>query len=383
MTMISAGSLTSSAPLSQLVSSAGAQGRPAAAGDGADDDFSFQPCDADNLVLAQDGDIPADTIQSRAASFQDKAAGPPLSQVTSHKAATVDGIRQAGQRMDEALKAGVDMTRSSFLRKAVGAIASVIALGVMIAATVVTAGAAAPALAAACLSTLSYAGDAACAWREWKNAQALDAGEPPPYAALPCGPSAVGNLAYWAATSLGQDPAAALASAHKVEVGFAVGLLAFSLATCVVPPELQLAQEAAKFASLGLKSLMYTHATLSSAAAQETPGDTPAPADAAPARQLEQALHTLDHALGPDDATRDERLQQLLATHADDPALQRLLGRLMEDGRYSPEKARRLLDFMEKAIEGLEPTPLNFLALTVNVVALGLVGRELLPGAAE
>ncbi len=383
MNLISASSFASTLPLDQLVSPQGPQAGPSALTASGDEDFSFQSHDADNLILS-DGDAAAsDSTVARAASFQDKAGLPPQPHAASHPGDAVQKIKEAGRCLDAALKAGVDMTRSTFLRKAVGAVACVIALAVMAAATVATGGAAAPALAAACLSTLSYAGDAVCAWREWKNAQADAAGESAPYQPLPCGPSAVGNLAYWAASGLGQDHEGALSSAHKVEVAFAVGLLAFSLATCVVPPELKLAEEATKFVSLGLKSLMYAHATLSSAAAQETEGDTAVPEQASPARRREQALHTLNHVLGPDDDSRHERLQQLLVSHPDDPALHGFLGRLMEDGQYSPDKAKRLLEFMEKAVEGLEPTHLNFLALTVNVVSLALVGRELAPAGAE
>lgn len=383
MDLISARSLASTVPLEQMVSSQGARAGHAAAAGSDDEDFSFQPNDADNLVLAQGDAAASDSTIASAASFRDKAGLKAPSHVTSHPGDAVHKIKEAGRCMDAALKAGVDMSRSTFLRKAVGAIASVIALAVMAAATVATGGAAAPALAAACLSTLSYAGDAVCAWREWKNAQADAAGEPPPYKPLPCGPSAVGNLAYWAASGLGQDSEAALSSAHKVEVAFAVGLLAFSLATCVVPPELQLAEEATKFVSLGLKSLMYTHATLSSAASQDNGDVAQAQGHDAPAHRLEQSLHTLNHILGPDKEARNERLQQLLASHPGDAELAGFLGRLMEDGRYSPEKAGRLLASLEKAIEGMEPTPLNFLALTVNVVSLALVGRELGPAGAQ
>jgi hypothetical protein len=383
MDLISARSFASTVPLDLRASSQGTQAAHAVPAGRGDEDFSFQPHDADNLILSQGDAVDMDNAAASAARFQEKAGLQAPAHVIPHPGDAVQKIKEAGRCMDAALKAGVDMTRSTFLRKAVGAVASVIALAVMAAATVATGGAAAPALAAACLSTLSYAGDAACAWREWRNAQADAAGQPPPYAPLPCGPSAVGNLAYWAASGLGQDHEGALSSAHKVEVAFAVGLLAFSLATCVVPPELKLAEEAAKFASLGLKSLMYTHATLSSAAAQEAEGDTSAPDRAPPARQLEQALHTLDHVLGPDDGTRQERLQHLLASHPDDAQLHGFLGHLMEDGRYSPQKAGRLLAFMEKAVEGMEPTHLNFLALTVNVVSFALVGRELAPPGAE
>ena len=327
------------------------------------------------LVLSQGDDVPREVLQSRADSFQHKVNQPARESVASGKAVSLDAIEHAGKAMETALKAGVDMTRSTFLRKVVGAVASVIALGVMVAATVATAGAAAPALAVACLSTLSYAGDAACAYREWKNAQASAANEKLPYTPLPCGPSAVGNLAFWVVRGQCQDDDAALAIAHKVEVGFALGLMAFSLATCVVPPELQLAEEAVKFASLGLKSLMYAHATLSSAAAREGGDEVERQGHGSPAHALRQAFDTLNQVLGPDDEGRNERLQQFLADHHGNAAVRNLLEHVMDEGQYSPEKTKRLFGSYERAIEGLEPVPVNFLAVTVSVVSLAIVGR--------
>lgn len=339
-------------------------------------DDAFEPDPAvDNFLMQGEYGPPESAVDpAKVASFQAKADARPLAAVEPRDAQAVDGVRRSGQAMQDALKAGVDVARSTFLRKVVGAIASVIALGVMVAATVATGGAAAPALAVACLSTLSYAGDAACAFREWKNAQALQAGDKLPYEPLPCGASAVGNLAFAAVRSRCHDDESAKAIAHKVEIAFSVGLLAFSLATCMVPPELKLAEEAVKLASLGLKSMMYMQATLSSAF-----GDGAAEGSSQ-ARGLDEALERLDQALGSDDAQRGKRLEQMLDDPATDLETRALIEQVMgADRTYDAARAATLRESLERAgAGGSEENPaLLVLATCVNLASLALVERAI------
>lgn len=339
-----------------------------------DADFAPDP-DVDNFLMQGQYGLPEGAIDpAKVAGFQAKAGGEPLAAVEPRDAQAVDGVRKSGQAMQDALKAGVDVARSAFLRKVVGAVASVIALGVMVAATLATGGAAAPALAAACLSTLSYAGDAVCAFREWKNAQAFEAGEKLPYEPLPCGASAVGNLAFAAVRSRCHDDESAKAIAHKVELAFTVGLMAFSLATCMVPPELKLAEESIKLASLGLKSMMYLQATLSSAFSDG------ATAGSEKARGLDEAIERLEEALGADDARRGERLELLLADSATHLETRALIEQVMgADRTYDAARAQALRESLERArAGGSEESPvLLVLATCVNLASLALVERAL------
>ena len=87
------------------------------------------------------GSPPAARLGELSDRFLAKAAQPPVSEVASRRAEVAEKVRQVGERMDTAAKAGVDITRSTFLRKVVGAVASLLALGVMVAATLATGGA--------------------------------------------------------------------------------------------------------------------------------------------------------------------------------------------------------------------------------------------------
>ncbi len=347
----------------------------------AEEMFSLPPEDAQaslDLLEMLDGDSPQavppspERLGELSDRFLAKAGEAPVSEVASRREEVAKKVLQVGEHMDTAAKAGVDITRSTFLRKVVGAVASLLALGVMVAATVATGGAAAPALAVACLSTLSYAGDAVCAWREWKNAQAQAAGQAPPYAPLPCGPSAVGNLAFWAIRDHCKDDASALSIAHKVELTFSVGLLAFSLATCVVPPELKLAEEAIKFASLGLKSMMYMHGTLASASHPQAGEGT-----------LAEALEALDEALGPDEQARNDMLQDLIDSgeaEGGDTRMAEIVKQLLdkETGTFDPHKAAHWINHpLEHARHHRGPAWEQFLAGGVSVASMVLVGQKL------
>jgi hypothetical protein len=102
-------------------------------------------------------------------------------------------LNQASTKLDEAKQLGVDVAAKSWFKKAIGVAVSLVAVGVAVALSAATVGGASPVLALACTNLLVSVGDAGCAYRNYKNAQAEATGAPYPYPKLPMGNSYIAN----------------------------------------------------------------------------------------------------------------------------------------------------------------------------------------------
>lgn len=101
---------------------------------------------------------------------------------------------------ERALKAGVDLTRATFMSKLVALGSALVCLGIAGALAVATGGAATPLLIIASVRATVLVADCACAYVDWKRSQ-----ESPPRS-LPLGANSLGNLVYTLAKSCLSEP---------------------------------------------------------------------------------------------------------------------------------------------------------------------------------
>ncbi len=144
---------------------------------------------------------------------------------------------------DSYLKAcdqGVDLAKSGFMRKLLGAGVAAALTGVAIAVAAASGGAAAPLVAIAGVRLLVAASDAACAWKCWRDAQAAAAGRPVA-APLPMGSNSVGNFFHQIFTACGVSPQKASAYADRASAVACIGLAAAALGVGIAAPAADLA----------------------------------------------------------------------------------------------------------------------------------------------
>lgn len=150
--------------------------------------------------------------------------GPGLAQVhvSPEKVATlVKGWAEAKARAEVA---GVDLRKAVFVSKQVSTVASLLTLGVAVALTVATAGAATPLLIVAATRTAILIGDAWCAREDLRRMQ-----ETPP-TSLPMGSNFLGNLIYSLVHREGSSPEESQRRAKLGSGLLSVGLVGASLA---------------------------------------------------------------------------------------------------------------------------------------------------------
>jgi hypothetical protein len=140
-------------------------------------------------------------------------------------------IGQAREKAIEARKMGVDVAKHSFWKKL--ASVAVAAVGVVIfgALTAVSFGGAAPLAGIAAAALAVSIGDAVCAYRNYKNADAEANHKPPPYPKLPMGNSFLANVGFKLATAVGasEDNAKTFGKGLGVVVGGGLAVTAIAL----------------------------------------------------------------------------------------------------------------------------------------------------------
>lgn len=157
-------------------------------------------------------------------------------QLPDHARDALERLRSSGARLQQAREAGVDLARAGFMSRLLGTGLYAVAVGVALALTVTTGGAAAPMLAIASARFLHVAADAGYALRIWRDARDAAAGKPvrpPP----PMGANALGNLFHAVFSRAPFDPARAVDRATRaaafVQFGLAVSALALGTAVPV------------------------------------------------------------------------------------------------------------------------------------------------------
>lgn len=139
-----------------------------------------------------------------------------------------DALRQItrwAEKDAQAQAAGVDLRRKTFINKLISTGAALITLGVAVALSVATAGAATPLVAVAGVRAVVLMGDSLAAWIDWRRST-----ETPPRK-LPLGANCLGNLLYGLATRIGVKDLDAAKQAARVGSGLiTVGLASASLA---------------------------------------------------------------------------------------------------------------------------------------------------------
>lgn len=109
-------------------------------------------------------------------------------------------VRSWATHHERALKAGVDLTRATFMSKLVALGSALVSLGIASALAIATGGVATPLLIVATVRATVLVADCACAFVDWKRSQ-----ESPPRS-LPLGANSLGNLVYSLAKSCLSEP---------------------------------------------------------------------------------------------------------------------------------------------------------------------------------
>ena len=174
------------------------------------------------------------------------AAEPAKAGVAPSRADVAKGkLVAAGDKLMEARQAGVDVAKSSFWKKALGTVVSAVAVGVAAGLTAISFGGAAPLLALACVNFAVSGGDAICAYRNMRNAEAVAELRPPPYEKLPMGNSIVANVIHGVLTRCGvsADTAATASTwgSRAVSLGLGVASVAVSAGLSGLPMAYDLA----------------------------------------------------------------------------------------------------------------------------------------------
>ena len=130
----------------------------------------------------------------------------------------------AGEKLLEARQAGVDVAKSTFWKKALGTVLSAVSVGVATGLAAISFGGATPLLALACVNFAISSGDAVCAYRNMRNAEAVAEMRRPPYDKLPVGNSILGNAAHALLTRCGMNESTATVFAKAIGGTAAMGL---------------------------------------------------------------------------------------------------------------------------------------------------------------
>jgi hypothetical protein len=136
-------------------------------------------------------------------------------------------LNQAALSTKMSADAGVSIAKRSFFTKLAGTIVSGVVVGLAAALTAATAGAAAPLLAVACVNFAISAGDAGCAYHNYKTAKDLPGGvNDPNYKPLPMGNSCIDNAIFGTLKACGVSEktasTAALWTGRAVTIGVGV-----------------------------------------------------------------------------------------------------------------------------------------------------------------
>ena len=176
-----------------------------------------------------------------------------------------DRLAAAQDRLSQARQVGVDVARSSFWKKALGTALAGVAVGVAAGLTALSFGGATPLLALACVNFAVTGGDAICAWRNLRNAQAEAEMRPPPYAPLPMGNSIVANALHGVLTRCNVSASTAASAALWGGRAASLGLGVASFAVGAGLSGLPLAYEVAGKLASGIGTAAAVLSTLTGA----------------------------------------------------------------------------------------------------------------------
>lgn len=195
----------------------------------------------------------ADTAQ-RAGATRDAASQPASSRGVPSRAGVAQGkLNAAAEKHGQAKQVGVEVAKSSFFKKCIGVATAVAAVAIAATLTAMSFGAAAPLLGLACASLVVAGGDAVCAYRNVKNAEASAAGKEPPYQ-LPMGNSCVGNLMHTLLTACGVSDGNARTASKAVSTVVAAGLAIASVAVGAGLADVPMALKIASAAASGINT---------------------------------------------------------------------------------------------------------------------------------
>jgi hypothetical protein len=166
---------------------------------------SEAPVSAASVRASLSADVTASTTPSRAA------------QRTETLNISADSLKKSAD-------AGVDTAKRSFFGKLASTVVGGVVAGLAAALTVVTAGAAAPLLALACVNLAVCAGDARCSYHNYKNAVAVSQGKPETNPKMPMGNSCIDNCIHSTLTFCGVKDSTAKTAATWVGPGVSLGL---------------------------------------------------------------------------------------------------------------------------------------------------------------
>lgn len=142
-------------------------------------------------------------------------------------------LEQARESLKKAGQPGLDIVKRTFFTKALGVALTAASVAVAAALTVFTAGAAAPFLAVAGASLIVQCGNAYCAYRNYKNAEAVANHKDKPYADLPMGNSCVANVVYAGLKQLGVERPQSAARMAGRTVALALGVASIAMGYCL------------------------------------------------------------------------------------------------------------------------------------------------------
>lgn len=198
-----------------------------------------------------------DVAAGQADQVRSIASEPPRQGVAPSRAEVAKGkLLAAGDKLLEARQAGVDVAKTTFWKKALGVALSAVSVGVAAGLTAISFGGAAPLLALACVNFAVSSGDAACAYRNMRNAEAVAEMRPPPYDKLPMGNSIVANVMHGALTRCGvsESTAATVAdvTGKAASLGLAVAAVAVGAGMSSLPMAYDLAGKITSAVSTGV-----------------------------------------------------------------------------------------------------------------------------------
>lgn len=193
------------------------------------------------------------------------ASEPPRQGVAPSRAEVAKGkLLAAGDKLLEARHAGVDVAKTTFWKKALGVALSAVTVGVAAGLTAISFGGAAPLLALACVNFAVSSGDAVCAYRNLRNAEAVAQMRPPPYDTLPMGNSIVANVMHGVLTRCNVSEGTAATVANVTGKAASLGLAVAAVAVGAGLSGLPMAYDLAGKVTSGVSTAVAVASTLTS-----------------------------------------------------------------------------------------------------------------------
>jgi hypothetical protein len=142
----------------------------------------------------------------------------------SRAAQRTETLNVSSETLKKSADVGVDTAKRSFFGKLAATIVGGVVVGLAAGLTAITAGAAAPLLALACVNLAVSAGDARCSYHNYKNAVAVSQGKPETNPKMPMGNSCIDNCIHSTLTFCGVKDSTAKTAATWLGRGVSIGL---------------------------------------------------------------------------------------------------------------------------------------------------------------